>query len=68
MSSHARAFSDWQDRLNSGERPTIANFTETAFAQDPPKLITTQPVRLDPRRWGFKSHAEMDAAFAGEPE
>jgi hypothetical protein len=28
--------------------------------------IQTRVVSLDPRRWGFKSQAEMDAAFAEE--
>lgn len=30
------------------------------------KPITTKPVRLDYRRWGFRSQAEMDRAFEGD--
>lgn len=66
MNNQSRAFIEWQERLVAGEKPTIANFIETAFAQDPPKPVMTQVARLDPRRWGFKTSAEMDAAFAEE--
>lgn len=64
MSNQSLAFNEWQDRIVAGEKPTVANFAQSAMAQDPPKLITTPVARLDPSRWGFKSRAEMDAAFA----
>lgn len=67
MAEQSRLYLDWQDSIVAGEKPTVANFARSAMSQDPPKLITTPVARLDPSRWGFKSRAEMDAAFAEEP-
>lgn len=69
MNTQPLSYIKWQDSIVAGDKPTVANFARSAMEQDPPKLITTQVVRLDPRRWGFKTHDEMDAAFAeGETE
>jgi len=57
-------FDKWQDRLVAGEKPSVENFAATALTDLP--RVTIRPRRLDFRAWGFKSQAEMDAAFEGD--
>lgn len=46
----------------------LGDLLETTILPNPEELrpITARPVKLDYRRWGYASQAEMDAAVEGE--
>lgn len=60
----SRAWDEWLDRLVDGKKPDTDEFARSALSDLP--RVETQVRRLDPRKWGFRTEAEMDAAFGSE--
>lgn len=63
MSSQSRAYGDWQARLDAGAKPTADLFAQTAFAQDPPKMIETPVARLRLSMWPASEHEKICEAW-----
>lgn len=62
MAEQSRAWDQWLDRLIDGKKPTADEFARSALTDLP--RVTIQPRPLNPKSWGYRSQAEMDAAFA----
>ncbi len=64
MSQQSRAWDEWLDRLVDGRKPTTDDFVRSALTDLP--RVETHVRQLNYRAWGFRSQAEMDAAYGDE--